>query len=301
MLEEDGYTPAVFNNDQWVADVAANLIQSSDEAYADTENYGVDLTIAAGGTWYVTGTSTLSSLTIEAGGQILSGSENQDVVVYVNCDASNSLLSYDYSNATKLSDLAPGTYENVAVVLEAAQPSTPSTPSATFSDVAANAWYASYVADVAAKEIVNGYEDGTFRPENTLTRAEAAKMIVLAAGLTVDESATTSFSDANGAWYTPYIAAAAKAGIVNGYGDGTFNPGGEVTRAELAKMIVAAKGLATNENATTSFTDGNGAWFTPYIAAAVDAGIVNGYEDGTVKPNANIKRSEAAKMISLGF
>jgi hypothetical protein len=170
-----------------------------------------------------------------------------------------------------------------------------------FPDVTSDAWYAPFVADVAGRGIVNGYEDGTFRPTATLTRAEAAKMIAVAAGLVVDNSATTSFTDANGAWYTPYVAAAAKAGIINGYGDGTFQPNGQVTRAELTKMIVAAKGLAVDQNATTSFTDGNGAWYTPYIASAVNAGIVNGNGDGTVTPNNSVKRSEAAKMISVAF
>jgi hypothetical protein len=185
----------------------------------------------------------------------------------------------------------------VTIILNVSETST----TVSFPDVADSAWYAPFVQKVAAKGIVNGYEDGTFRPDNTLTRAEAAKMIALAAGLSVDESAITSFADANGDWYTPYIAAAAQAGIINGYPDGTFAPNGKVTRAELAKMIVAAKKLATDENATVKFTDGNGDWYTPYIAAAVDAGIVNGYEDNTVKPNNSVKRSEAAKMIATGF
>jgi hypothetical protein len=156
---------------------------------------------------------------------------------------------------------------------------------------------------VAAKGIVNGYEDGTFRPENTLTRAEAAKMIVLAAGLTVDESATTSFSDVKAdAWYTPYIAAAAKVGIINGYPDGTFNPGGEVTRAEIVKMITLAMGTGVADAFTTGFADDEGEqWYTSYVVCAVYDGIVNGYEDGTFRPHNSVKRSEAAKMISLGF
>ena len=117
MLEEDGYTPDFFNNENWVEDVQANLIQSDDEAYADTENYGIDLTVSSTGKWVVTDRSTLGSLTVEDGATI-TAPEGKTLKVYTDCDDSNSLSSYDESAGTELSELTPGTYENVVIIVE---------------------------------------------------------------------------------------------------------------------------------------------------------------------------------------
>ena len=117
MLEDDGYSEDVFNNDSWVEDVQANLIVADDTDYADTENYGVDMTVVSGSEWVVTGRSALGSLTIEDGASV-TAPEGMTIKIYENCDASNSLSTYDESAGEEVSELAPGTYENVVIVVE---------------------------------------------------------------------------------------------------------------------------------------------------------------------------------------
>lgn len=111
-LEEDGYSPDVFKNEGWVQDVHANLIRSEDTVYADTENAGISMTVE--GTWYVTGDSSLKSLIIGESG-LVTVPEGCEMTLYTGCDTSNGLLFYDESCGTVVTELAPGTYENVVI------------------------------------------------------------------------------------------------------------------------------------------------------------------------------------------
>ena len=159
-------------------------------------------------------------------------------------------------------------------------------------------WAGDYIYDCYEEGIINGYEDGTYLPDGKLTRAEAAKIIAVTFGLSSDAS-VSSFSDVSADhWALQYIEACVEAGIINGYEDGTFLPGQNVTRAEMAKMIAAAAGLSSDASAGT-FSDVSAShWALPYIEACYDAGIITGYEDGTFLPGNNITRAEAAAIIS---
>ena len=92
-------------------------------------------------------------------------------------------------------------------------------------------------------------------------------------------------------------------GIIKGYEDGSFDPEGTVDRAEMAKMIYTIRN-GGNDNAsahvgnTTSFTDISGHWAEDYINRAAAAGWINGYADGTFRPNAYITRAEAVTLIN---
>lgn len=115
-----------------------------------------------------------------------------------------------------------------------------------FSDVSAGDWYAPFVEQARIQGILAGYSDGTFKPNNSITRAEALKILILASGL--DYAGTASyFSDVpQEVWFTPYVSYAKNNGIVGGYEDGTFKPENSVTRAEVTKMvskILELKGL----------------------------------------------------------
>lgn len=110
-----------------------------------------------------------------------------------------------------------------------------------FVDVDPKRFYDKYIGYAFSIGVVSGYNDKTFRPEATITRAEAAKMVADAAKLPIDEEETRaiSFTDVDpNAWYGPYVKALAKAGIVNGYSDGTFKPNDKITRAEAVRMLV---------------------------------------------------------------
>ena len=103
-----------------------------------------------------------------------------------------------------------------------------------FSDVHAGQWYNNAISTLANMKILNGYNDGTFRPNQPITRAEMATIISAFANLTEN---TKTFTDIEGHWAQKYIELAAGNGWITGYEDGTFRPNNEITRAETMTMI----------------------------------------------------------------
>ena len=161
---------------------------------------------------------------------------------------------------------------------------------ASYSDVAANAKYADAVNLLSNLGVINGYEDGTFRPDNTVTRAEAAAMLVRVLGLAEDvEMGETNFTDvAADNWASGYVNVAEANGIVNGMGDGTFNPNGEVTYGQIVKMIVCALGYEPMAEAKGGYLGGG------YIYAGSKTGFTKGVA-GTA--NAAASRATVAQLI----
>jgi hypothetical protein len=106
-------------------------------------------------------------------------------------------------------------------------------------------------------------------------------------------------SDIDGHWAEAGIQAALQAGIATGYPDGTFRPEGQATRAQFAVMLMNALG-AQGDGADLAFGDNAliGSWAKQAVAQAVEAGIINGYQDGSFRPNASITRAEAIAMIA---
>ena len=146
---------------------------------------------------------------------------------------------------------------------------------------------------------VIGYTDGTIRPGNNISRAEVATIFFR---LLTDEAreqynkTTTSYSDIkDGAWCCRAVATLTNAGVINGYTDGTFRPNAPITRAELATIIARFAKLDVN---TKTFSDITGHWAQKNIELAVGNGWINGYDDGTFRPNHNITRAETFAMIN---
>lgn len=149
-----------------------------------------------------------------------------------------------------------------------------------FSSVAAltdvdNTKYESAVESLEILGIVNGYEDGTYRPEKEVTRAEMAKLLVVAIGM--DTAAdlykgTTKFADVDtDHWATGFINIAVDKGIINGYPDGTFAPDAPVKYSEAITMVVRALGYKT-------MVEDFGTWPINYIAKAQDLKILKDVE-----------------------
>jgi hypothetical protein len=169
-------------------------------------------------------------------------------------------------------------------------------------DIDANAWYAPFVEDLVDQEVVAGYPDETYRPSNSLNRAEIAKIVVELFDLEVPTNVTANpFPDVDkDAWFAPYVSAAKGATAVGGYPDGSFNPGGVVNRAEAMKMILAASGVEIPDSATSNFSDvSSDDWFAKFVNFANSQEIVAGYGDGRFKPGNQINRAEIAKIASL--
>ncbi|MBX6378564.1 MAG: S-layer homology domain-containing protein, partial [Clostridia bacterium] len=177
----------------------------------------------------------------------------------------------------------------------------------TFADLAQH-WARADVEVMAARHIVRGVTDTTFAPDRSISRAEFAALVVRALGLG-GGSGAARFADVGGAaWYAPEVAAAAAAGIVQGYGDGTFRPEAAISRQEMAVMISRAMvragrpGPVSEAQATAvlaRFGD-RGAiagWAATGAANAVEAGIIQGRAAGTFAPEATATRAEATVML----
>lgn len=157
--------------------------------------------------------------------------------------------------------------------------------------------------EVLNKEIhfnyVIGYTDGTIRPSNNISRAEVATIFFR---LLTDEAreqydkTTSSFSDIkDGAWCCRAVSTLTNMGIIKGYTDGSFQPNKSITRAELATIIARFAKLDVN---TKTFSDITGHWAQKSIELAAGNGWINGYTDGTFRPNKSIIRAETFAMIN---
>ncbi|CCW06482.1 MULTISPECIES: N-acetylmuramoyl-L-alanine amidase [Bacillus] len=161
------------------------------------------------------------------------------------------------------------------------------------------AWADKSVNYLVDKQVLNGYPDGTFGSNDLLDRASATKIMTKVLGLQIDSNAKPSFTDSHNHWATPYIAAAEKAGIVKGEGNGIFNPSGKVTRAAMATMLVNAYKLQStpNHNEQVKFEDLKGHWGEKYANILIGLKISNGTENGW-QPNRFITRAEAAQLTA---
>lgn len=157
--------------------------------------------------------------------------------------------------------------------------------------------------EVLNKEIhfnyVIGYTDGTIRPSNNISRAEVATIffrLLTDEARTQYDKTTSSFSDIkDGAWCCRAVSTLTNMGIIKGYTDGTFRPNADITRAELATIIARFAKLDVN---TETFSDINGHWAQKSIELAAGNGWINGYTDGTFRPNKSIIRAETFAMIN---
>ena len=179
-----------------------------------------------------------------------------------------------------------------AVMVEAQTPKTP----ATLKDIAGN-WAQADIEKLVSLGAITGYPDGTFRPDNDITRAEFVTVLVKALKLT--PKAGPVFADTRGTWAQGYVSTAAAYGIVSGYDPSHFGPNDPITREQMTAMVVRAAKL-TPVTGTLSFKDAAtiDAWAKGDVITAVKDGIVNGYPDGTFRPLAYTTRAEAVTVMA---
>lgn len=147
-----------------------------------------------------------------------------------------------------------------------------------------------------------GYEDGTVRPGANITRAEVATIFFR---LLTDEtresywSQSSGFTDvASGAWYNNAVSTLTRAGILDGYEDGSFRPNASITRAEFTKIAVSFFKHVGGASANPFNDVPDSAWYAEFIKAAAELGLIDGYEDGTFRPNAPITRAESCTIVN---
>ncbi|WP_284237938.1 S-layer homology domain-containing protein [Paenibacillus glycanilyticus] len=164
-------------------------------------------------------------------------------------------------------------------------------------------WAEKAAARAAALGIVTGYSDGRFHPNENVTRAQFAAMIIRMIEPVVTESpaGTASFADAKDipAWAAAAVGQASAKGIVNGYKDGSFRPASFVSRAEIAAMVIRASGESWDDSAVPAFADANRIpeWAKPAVAKAYELGLMQGRGDNRFEPDAFATRAEAVTLL----
>lgn len=175
-------------------------------------------------------------------------------------------------------------------------------PPEVFTDLADAQWAADVILALYKAGVINGFEDGSFRPDITVSREEFLKMAMLAAGQSVGGEASGFTDVVSGEWYEPYVAAAAELEIVRGKEDGSFGIGEAVTRQDAAVILFGVLNCVRQMNVTGETVFADSGEIAEYARGAVSAlsemGIVNGMPGGIFAPGAFCTRAEAAKMIA---
>ena len=171
----------------------------------------------------------------------------------------------------------------------------------TFSDIT-NHWAKLFIESMAAKNVVGGYSDGTFRPNNNITRAEFSKMIL--EGLEVElVKYNGEFTDVKASnWYADYLATMKKLGLAEGYNDGTFKPDQYITRAEIAVILSNVIDVEVDKDEINTllanYTDKDQIpdWAIEAIAKVVKSKVMVG-DNNRFMPSNNTTRAESVTTI----
>lgn len=166
-----------------------------------------------------------------------------------------------------------------------------------FSDVANGKWYSEGIEYCASKGYISGYDDGTFRPDRNVTRAEMAAIMSKMMNLTAKSN--VSFSDVpSGKWFTEPIQKCIKAGLISGYGNGRFGPSDPVTREQAAVILSNAFGLG-KESGVTSFSDDLkiSNWAVTSVNTMLSHGCMSGMGNRQFVPAGKLTRGQITTII----
>jgi len=176
---------------------------------------------------------------------------------------------------------------------------TGTTPTTAMGDTIGH-WAEATIQKALEAGFVTGYEDSTFRPNQSINRVEFITLLARALQLSSSNKAL-DFQDLKKipTWSHAFVASALEAGIIKGYADQTFRPNQQITRAEMAAMIVRASSMQVNPQAKLAFADAKEVptWAVPYIAAVAESGLVKGLGDNRFAPNQSATRAEAVTLI----
>jgi hypothetical protein len=169
----------------------------------------------------------------------------------------------------------------------------------TFDDIKSH-WAENEVEKMTTLGYLKG-SDGNFRPDESITRAEFVTLMVRILGLKTDKSETGFTDVSSDDWFAPYISSAVSQKIVKGYDDGSFKPNNPITREEISSLLSTVLDLELSEKDTEKllekFNDKVSPWAETYVAKSVEAGLLNGFPDGTFKGSTNATRAQSAVML----
>ena len=189
-------------------------------------------------------------------------------------------------------------YQAIAFLLSTAMTVSTAVPAfAAASDINGH-WAQATITEWQNAGRIGGYEDGTFRPDQSITRAEFVRL--LNSAISTQGSAAISFSDVSPSdWYYNDVAKAVGNNIASGFEDGTFRPNETVTRMQAAVFISNALKLSGNEAGANGFTDAAQlpAWAKGAVGAVVAGGYMSGYPDGSFGGSKGMTRAEAVSTL----
>ncbi len=179
-----------------------------------------------------------------------------------------------------------------------------------FWDVSKDHWAYEYISELADKNVISGYTDGSFKPEKTVSRAEWSKMLVVASGkqpVTLDNNKSYAVDYNSNDWYYGYINSVVS--YMNFYNDGGnyyFKPNQSASREDVTVSLVKLKGYSVDNvdySYISKFKDSNSISneLKKYIAVAIEKELISGYEDNTFRGQDTLTRAEAATLLCRAF
>lgn len=232
------------------------------------------------------------------------------VIDYATLDAkfSTEVLAKPIATATPSPTPPPGGPGGGGEMTFIPQPSasptvTPPVSNMPYNDLAGVEWAWEAIGALSTQQIFAGYNDGSFKPRNSISREEFIK--IAAVGMygagEVNPSAVPSFTDAKSGWYAPYVALAEQKKLTSGMGDGTFGIGARISRQDMAVLLYRMLRDAGISPATNPFAFKDAGDIASYAQEAVYAlknyGIINGDPDGSFRPRGETTRAEAAVLL----
>lgn len=171
--------------------------------------------------------------------------------------------------------------------------------SPTFKDVPKSNVHYENIYNLVDREVITGYPDNTYRPGNSLTRAEAAAILSRALVLDTEDYTTTEFTDVkDGVWYTEHIAALTDLGVLNGYGNGKFGPNDRLTREQMAVILTKAFNLYGPATTQLPFTDvAQSNFYFSFIQNLYYYEVTNGVTATTYGPKQFVRRDAMASFV----
>ncbi len=167
-------------------------------------------------------------------------------------------------------------------------------------DVERESEYFKAVDVFTSEGIIQGYDDGTFKPNQPINRAEALKIVLIAFQLENSKQAEIIFNDvSDDDWFGQYVSVGVEKGIVQGYGDGSFRPGNQVNFVEALKMGLEAKGVDTTSLEFRNVREdiGAGQWYSNMFSYGYDVNLFDSEVDGSLNPGKLMSRAEFTELM----
>lgn len=264
----------------------AGHVQGVFEKYSEYANYGINYPASADENMYI--------------GLISSGADTmEDIKTYINNYVPFQSGGQNNGYNTPGSLGGGGSFGG-----SSSQITTPSDPGTvtppvsggSYTDLPEGHWAADAIGTLSKSNVITGYDDGSFRPEANVTRAEFAKMLVVLMGLDITDN-KAYFSDVpSDDWSATYIAAAAKAGFITG-NDGKFNPTDIISRQDAAIILARAADLKPAGESTFADNSEIADYAKDAAAAVQQSGLMQGMGDGTFLPLGSMTRAQAAMVF----